>query len=80
MRLAMMQSTLHAYNVSSQLFSSVKDTFVESPKARKVTQVSMVNLFWLNGMKSKALHELNHPHYFAPQDQQYKSFFMPDTS
>ena len=48
-RLAMMQSTLYAYNASSQLVSSIKGMFVGSPNARKVMQVSMVNQFQLNG-------------------------------
>ena len=51
--LAMMQSMLCAYNSSSQLVSSIKGTFIESPNARKVMQVSMVNLFWLNSMETQ---------------------------
>ena len=50
-QLAMMQSTLHSYNASSQLVDSVKSTFVESPNIRKVMQVGMVNPFQLNGME-----------------------------
>ena len=48
-RLAMMQNALYAYNASSQLVSSIKGMFVGSPNARKVTQVSLVNKFQLNG-------------------------------
>ena len=44
-----MQSMLHVYSVSSQLVSSIKDTFVESPNANNVTQIGMINSFWLNG-------------------------------
>ena len=51
--LAMVQSTLRAYNVNNQLVSSIKSMFVESPNAGKVTQVGKVNLFWLNGMETQ---------------------------
>ena len=38
----------NSYKTSSnQLVSSLKGTFVNSPKTRKVTRVSMVNMFWL---------------------------------
>ena len=52
-QLAMIQSTLCACNASSQLISSVKRMFVESPGARKVTRVRIVNLFQLNGMETQ---------------------------
>ena len=42
-----------AYNVSSQLISNIKGTFVEIPNPRKVMQVGMVNPFWLNGMETQ---------------------------
>ena len=74
-RLPMIQSGLRGHNTSSQLISSIKDTFVESPNARKVMRVGMVNLFWLNGMESRAFHWLNQPHHSATQDQQYKIVF-----
>ena len=45
LQLAMIQSALRAYNVSSQLISSVKDMFVESPNARKVMLVGMINSY-----------------------------------
>ena len=47
----MIQSALYAYNANSQLVSTVKGTFVESPNARKVMQVGMVNLFQLNSIE-----------------------------
>ena len=72
MRLAMIQSGLRGHNTSSQLISSIKGTFVESPNTRKVTRVGMVNLFWLNGIEPRAFHWLNQPHHSATQDQQYK--------
>ena len=50
-QLAMMLSMLHSYNASSQLVDSVKSTFVESPNAREVMQVRMVNPFQLNDME-----------------------------
>ena len=50
----MIQSILHAYNASSQLISSVKRTFVETPNARKVTRVAMVNSFQFNGMETQS--------------------------
>ena len=50
-QLAMIKRKLYAYNVSSQLVSSIKGTFVESLNLRKVTQVGMVNPFQLNGME-----------------------------
>ena len=53
------------YNASSQLISSIKGTFVDSPNARKVTQVRMVILFQLNSME---IQQLNHQHYSAAQD------------
>ena len=60
-QLAMIQSTLHAYNASSQLISSVKRMFVESPNARKVTQVGMVNSFQFNGMETQGFPSANSP-------------------
>ena len=42
-QLAIMQSMLHTYNVSSQLVNCIKDTFIESPNARNIMQVSIVN-------------------------------------
>ena len=54
-QLAMIQSMLCACNASSQLISSVKGTFVESPNARKVTRVRIVNSFQLNGMETQDL-------------------------
>ena len=60
-RLVMMQSALRADNASSQLASSVKDLFVESSNARKVTRVDIVNPF--------AFHQLNYPHHSAAKDQ-----------
>ena len=39
------QSVLRSYSASIQLFSSVKGTFIDSPNARKVTQVSIANPF-----------------------------------
>ena len=51
-RLAMMQSVLHAYNASGQLVSSAKGTFVEIPKTRLVMQVGMVNPLRLNVMET----------------------------
>ena len=59
-RLAMMQSVLCAYNASSQLVS-IKGTFVESPNARKVAWVSMVNPFWLNGMETQGFQSAKPP-------------------
>ena len=49
----MIESKLRAYNVSSQLISSIKGTFVESLKARKVTGDGMVNPFRLNSMETQ---------------------------
>ena len=46
--------------------------FVENLNARKATRVGMVNSFHLNGMETEAFHQLNHPHYYAAQNQQYK--------
>ena len=57
-----MQSMLHTYNVSNQLASSIKGTFIESPNARKIMQVSMVNPFWPNGMETKAFYQLHYLH------------------
>ena len=37
-QLTTIQRMLHTYNVSGQLISSVKRTFVESPNARKVME------------------------------------------
>ena len=71
-QLAMIKSTLYAYNVSSQLISSVKVTLIESPKVRKGTQVKMVNPFLTIAWKSKAFHQLNHLQHSAAQDHQYK--------
>ena len=45
MRLAMIQSVLRGYNTSGQLISSVKDTYVGSLNAKKVTQVKIANPF-----------------------------------
>ena len=64
MRLAMIQSTLLAYNASSQLISSVKHMFVESPNATKVTQVRMVNSFQLNGMETQGFPSAKSPASF----------------
>ena len=61
MRLAMIQSALRAYNVSSQLISSVKHTFVDSPNARKVTRVGMVNSLQFNGMETQGFPSVNSP-------------------
>ena len=44
-------SALHAYNASSQVVSSVKATFIESPNTMKVVGVSMANQFQLNNME-----------------------------
>ena len=60
-QLAMIQSTLRAYNASSQLISSVKCTFVENPNARKVTRVGMVNSFQFNGMEIQGIPSANSP-------------------
>ena len=64
-RLAMMQSLLHAYNVSSQLVSSIKGTFVEILNARLVTQVGMVNPFQLNSMETQGFPLAKTPHHSA---------------
>ena len=48
-----MQSALHAYNENSKLVSNVKGMFIESLNAGKVTQVSMVNPFRLNGIETQ---------------------------
>ena len=58
---AMIQSMLRTYNASSQLISSVKRTFVESPNARKVMRVGMVNSFQLNSMETQGLPSANSP-------------------
>ena len=50
-QLAVMQITLHAYNATSQLVSGIKGTFAESPNARKVKLVGMLNLLQLYGME-----------------------------
>ena len=41
------------------MVSSIKGTFIESPNVRKVTQVSMVNRFQLDGRETKAFHQLH---------------------
>ena len=61
MQLAMMQSMLCAYNVSSQLVIGIKGTFVESPNTRKVTRVDMVNPFQLNGIKTQGFSSVKPP-------------------
>ena len=64
MPLAMIQSMLRAYNASSQLISSIKRMFVESPNATKVTRVGMVNLFQFNGMETQGFPSANSPALF----------------
>ena len=60
----MIQSTLREYNASSQLISSVKRMFVESPNARKVMRVWMVNSFQFNGMETQGFPSANSPASF----------------
>ena len=57
----MIQSALLAYNTSSQLISSVKHTFVESPNVTKVKRVGMVNSFQLNGMETQGFPSAKSP-------------------
>ena len=61
MRLAMIQSALCAYNANSQLISSVKHMFVDSPNTRKVTQVVMINSLKFNGMETQGFPSVNSP-------------------
>ena len=60
MQLAMIQNTLH-----SQLISSIKGTFIESPNARKVTQAGIVNPFKLNSMEIQGLSSAKLPAVFC---------------
>ena len=64
-RLAMIQSVLRAYNASSQLISSIKGTFIESPNARKVMRVGMVNSFQLNDMETQGFPSAKSPAPFC---------------
>ena len=57
----MIQSMLCAYNASSLLISSIKRMLVESPNARKVMQVGMVNSFQLNGMETQGFPSAKSP-------------------
>ena len=43
-----MQSTWHSTG-----YSNVNGMFKESPNARKIMQVGMINPFWLNGMETQ---------------------------
>ena len=60
----MIQSTLRAFNASSQLVSSAKGMFVEIPNARLVTRVVMVNPFRLNGMETQGFPSAKPPALF----------------
>ena len=57
-------------------------TFIESLNAREVTQVSMINLFWLNGMETEIIYQLHHSHHSGtePAVAIVSNSFMPDTS
>ena len=77
----MMKSVFHAYNVSNQLLSNIKGTFKEQLNARKVMQVSIVNLFWLNGMETQGFLSAKPLTPFWHITSSIISFsFLPDTS
>ena len=60
-------------NASSQLVISVRGTFVESPNARKVMRVGMVNQFQLNGMETQGFPSLALFHGTGPTVEKYSS-------
>ena len=64
MRLTMMQIMLCAYNVSSQLVSIIKSTFVEDSNSKKVMRVSMVNPYQFNGMEAQGFPSTKPPTLF----------------
>ena len=67
------QGRAHAYNVSSQLVSSIKGMFTEKLNVRKVMQVNIVNAFCLHGMETMAFHQLHHSHHSGTVScQQYE--------
>ena len=49
------------HNASSQLISSIERMIVESPNARKITQVGVVNSFQLNGMETQGFPSAKSP-------------------
>ena len=54
--------------------------FIESSNARKVTQVSMVNPFWLNDIETLGFPSAKSPTLVWHRTSTMKALFMPDTS